>query len=69
MEQAGQDPLYGLAVFLLLLAFYFLPYVVAAARKHHNTPAILVFNLLLGWTVIGWILALVWASTKVETVK
>jgi hypothetical protein len=56
----------GLAVFLVLLAIYFLPNFMAGFRKHHNGSAILVLNLFLGWTVLGWIVALIWASTKVE---
>ena len=45
----------------LALAAYFLPSIVAAARKHRNTTAIFFLNLLLGWSVIGWVGALVWA--------
>jgi len=39
---------------------------VAASREHHQTPAIVVLNVFLGWTGVFWVLALVWASTKVE---
>jgi hypothetical protein len=51
-----------------LLGFigYFLPSVIAAIRGHHNAVAIIVLNLLLGWTLIGWVVALVWAFTAVE---
>jgi hypothetical protein len=47
----------------LLFGFclYFLPTIVAIARHKTNLPAILLLNLLLGWSVIGWIVALVWA--------
>jgi hypothetical protein len=40
---------------------YFLPSIVAH-RKHAFTGVFLV-NLLLGWTVIGWFVALIWACT------
>ena len=51
---------------LLLLALYFLPTIIAAVRKKRNLSAILLVNLLLGWSIIGWIVALVWAvSTEV----
>ena len=54
----------GSLVFLLfLLALYFLPSVVAGIRNHHNGAAIATLNLLLGWTVLGWIAALVWSLT------
>jgi Superinfection immunity protein len=45
---------------------YLLPTLVAAWRSHHQTAAIFVLNLLLGWTVLGWIIALVWAMTATK---
>jgi hypothetical protein len=58
--------------FILLLVVYFLPSVIAGGRGHKNYNAILLLNLLLGWTLLGWIVALVWAATdnveKKETV-
>ena len=51
---------------LVLLALYFASTIVAAVRKHHNAVAIWALNLLLGWTVIGWIAVLVWALTAVQ---
>jgi hypothetical protein len=53
-----------LIVVALGLAAYFLPSIVATARKHRNTTAIFFLNLLLGWSVIGWVGALVWALTN-----
>ncbi|HWY54728.1 MAG TPA: superinfection immunity protein [Terriglobales bacterium] len=41
--------------------FYFLPSIIAAARSKRDLVSILVLNLLLGWTAIGWVVALVWA--------
>jgi hypothetical protein len=46
---------------IILIFLYFLP-TVAGVRKR-NAGAIFVLNLFLGWTVIGWVVALVWAST------
>lgn len=48
---------------LLVFALYFFPSIIATCRSHHNQNAITVFNLLLGWTVLGWVLALVWSVT------
>lgn len=45
---------------------YFMPAFVAFGRKHHNASAICMLNLLLGWTVLGWVGALVWAMTTVK---
>jgi hypothetical protein len=44
-----------------LLVFYLVPFLVAAARGHDAAGLILVANLLLGWTGIGWIAVLVFA--------
>jgi hypothetical protein len=41
--------------------FYFLPSILALARNKRDTTAILVLNLFLGWTAIGWVIALIWA--------
>ena len=51
---------------LLLLILYFVPSMVACHRHHHNANAILLTNLFLGWTVLGWVVALVWAATAVR---
>ena len=51
---------------LAVAALYMLPGIVALVRGHHNAGAIVVMNLLLGWTVLGWIFALIWASTAVR---
>ncbi|WP_082444965.1 superinfection immunity protein [Chryseobacterium hispalense] len=50
-----------LILLLILLPLYFLPTFVAYAKKHSNAEAIFTINLLLGWSLIGWLAALVWA--------
>jgi hypothetical protein len=54
----------GVAGFGLMLAAYFLPAISAECRGHHNATAILTLNLLLGWTGLGWMIAMVWAMTE-----
>lgn len=55
-------------VMLGVLAFglYFWPTLIARQRNHPNTAAILALNLLLGWTFVGWVLALVWSLTAIN---
>lgn len=48
---------------LVLLALYFFPAIIAALRRHRNQNAILVLNLFLGWTLLGWVVALIWSAT------
>lgn len=47
--------------FLAAVALYFLPTILG--RGKHNVGAIFTLNLLLGWTVVGWVVALIWALT------
>ena len=44
------------------LLMYFLPSIVALARSKRDLLAIFLLNLFLGWSVIGWVVALVWAA-------
>jgi hypothetical protein len=47
---------------------YFLPSMIAYLRGQRSQGSIFLFTLLLGWTVIGWLLALVWSfSSKTKT--
>ena len=51
----------------VVLVVYFLPGIIAAARNHHQSTAIFFLNLLLGWTFLGWVVALVWALTATDS--
>jgi len=46
-------------IFTLIL--YFLPAIIG--RHKRDAAGIFLVNLLFGWTVIGWIIALIWACT------
>jgi hypothetical protein len=48
----------------LFLAAYFIPFFIAAGRKHRFSNAIGLINLLLGWTGIGWFAAIIWAVNR-----
>lgn len=50
--------------FIAAPALYFLPVIEASLRSHPNVAALGALNLLLGWTVIGWVGALVWALAR-----
>ncbi|HSR83485.1 MAG TPA: superinfection immunity protein [Streptosporangiaceae bacterium] len=56
------------AVFIILISivFYFVPTIVALARRGEaNTGGVVVLNFFLGWTGIGWVIALVMACRTV----
>ena len=57
----------GIGTIFLLLIFgivYFLPTINAIQSKKANATGIFIVNLFLGWTLIGWVVALVWAVIK-----
>ena len=58
------DAIGGLIVLVILLAIYFLPTIVASNRGHQSAGAIFFLNLLLGWTLLGWVVAFVWSFTN-----
>lgn len=51
----------NLAALVVLLAFYFLPTIIAFSRRAAARVWVALINLLAGWTVVGWIVALVMA--------
>lgn len=51
---------------ILLVSFipcvaYFIPSIIAYQKRKANRAAILAVNVFLGWTFVGWVVALVWA--------
>jgi hypothetical protein len=58
-----------LPVFLVGLAVYFAPSIIAAGRRHPNVLAIFLIDFLTGWTVVGWIAALVWSLVTLPVVR
>jgi hypothetical protein len=49
-------PIFGTGFIL-----YFLPSIIAFVRSKRDAVSILVLNIFLGWTLIGWVVALVWS--------
>jgi hypothetical protein len=52
----------------LVLAFYLLPTIMVIKRKNPNAVAVVILNLFLGFTFIGWIFALVLATRQPQPV-
>ncbi len=49
-------------IFLVVAApIYFFPTMIAWFRQHESLATVIMFNALLGWTVVGWIAILLWA--------
>lgn len=52
----------GLLLIIAGIGIYFIPSIVGYNKRNAN--AICLLNLFLGWTFVGWVLALVWAVAK-----
>lgn len=53
----------------LLVALYLIPVMVGVARHVPDLGAIAVINILLGWTFVGWVLALALAMRSVSPAR
>jgi hypothetical protein len=63
MHQSNDLGAGGWIFILVMFAIYFLPAIVAHIRKHPQETAIGLLNIFLGWTLLGWVVALVWSAT------
>lgn len=52
---------------LLIGLLYFLPTFNAYSNKKRNASSVLIVNLFLGWTVIGWVVAFAMSAGKDAT--
>lgn len=72
MGQTPPDKLNEIGKAISLLFFvaapmlYLLPTFEAALRRHRNLVPIALINVLLGWTVFGWVAAYVWSLIQAE---
>ena len=51
-------------IIIAIFGLYLLPSLISFLRRNKNWPAIFFLNLLLGWTGIGWVVALVWSAMR-----
>jgi len=59
----GLGPL-EMTILLPAIVAYFVPAIIAGWRRHPRTGLVFLLNLLLGWTVVGWLFALAWAFAR-----
>jgi hypothetical protein len=53
----------AVAIFFLFgLALYLIPTIVAVIRKVPNMGSVVVINVFLGWSLVGWVVALAMAA-------
>lgn len=59
----------GFVIVAILGAVYFFPVLLARSRQHPKTGMICVVTVLLGWTLIGWAVALLWAMKRTDNTE
>lgn len=52
------NPTLGIIVLLVILSIYLLPTYIGAIRRNEHFLSIVIINVLLGWSFLGWIAAL-----------
>lgn len=62
----GGSALVTFVVVITALVVYLLPWIIAVYRDHHQQGAIFVINVFLGWTFLGWVIALAMAASAVK---
>jgi hypothetical protein len=53
-----------LVIAIPAILLYFLPTILAFSKKKSNKSVIFLVNFFLGWSVIGWIVSLIWALSS-----
>lgn len=66
VSAAQNIPTFAIWIVVLL---YFVPSTIAVGRGHHNSGSIFVINLLLGFTYVGWVVALAMAVSSLGSVE
>lgn len=54
---------YIVRVSVLAFLVYFIPTIIVFTRSHRQEVSIILVNILLGWTVVGWFAAMIWSLT------
>lgn len=62
-EGKGVDPANLARAMLIVIGLlvYLVPTFIAVQREHRNQVAIVALNILGGWTLLGWLVALCWS--------
>lgn len=58
------ESLAAILVFLFILAVYLIPTIIAFSRGHASKWGIGVLNIILGWSLVFWVVALIWSLSN-----
>lgn len=67
--QNDTGPLGVLVLLFVGFLVYFMPSLNARHRRHPNFNSILLLNLFLGWTLIGWVISIVWSASSIPAIE
>jgi hypothetical protein len=69
-QSSSESDAGGLAIAFItvMLCLYLIPSVVAIIRKVPNIGSVIVINVFLGWSIIGWVVALAMAARSTPPV-
>ena len=65
----GGQTLLAIVFWIVLFVAHWSPAIIAFNKGHHNKWPIFWVNFFLGWTLLGWVVALVWALSKPPEVR
>jgi len=63
------DNILGAVILITGLVLYFLPVIIAVTGRQRNAGSVAVVDIFLGWTGIGWVVALAMAVSGVTNPK
>jgi hypothetical protein len=55
--------LLSILIAAVVIPLYFAPWIYAKHRRCKSSDGIAAINLFLGWTFVGWVVALAWAAS------
>lgn len=61
MKSTGKQVVMLISTILILAIIYFIPTAISIIKKHTYKSYIICINILLGWTLIGWLACLIWS--------
>ncbi len=67
MNATSDDFLLVVGVGIAVFCIYFFPWAVASFRKSASEGTVFIVNLFFGWTIIGWLIAVVMAVSTETT--
>ena len=57
----------AILIIIFSIILFLLPIIIAISRNHPNKVAIILINVLVGWTGIGWLIALIWSVLAIPS--